>query len=134
MNFDSAKGTIAETPAPVLATNGETPVTVSDATAAGTDDTDEALLPSERARQMEAQERREAEEMKRQRDPPIVFRDVGDPATELERLRNLLSGKLNDAEIQNVDELHQYLLENEGSWALGDNFLNFVGQFIFFIS
>ncbi|CAB0036836.1 unnamed protein product [Trichogramma brassicae] len=90
--------------------------------------TDSSLTISERVRQMEADERREVEELKRQRDPPIVFRDLVDPAQELEKLRNLLAGKLNEAEIQNVDELHQYILDNEGSWALGDNFLSFVGR------
>ncbi|XP_023314419.1 uncharacterized protein LOC106648391 isoform X1 [Trichogramma pretiosum] len=90
--------------------------------------TDSSLTISERVRQMEADERREVEELKRQRDPPIVFRDLVDPAQELEKLRDLLAGKLNEAEIQNVDELHQYILDNEGSWALGDNFLSFVGR------
>jgi hypothetical protein len=29
-----------------------------------------------------------------------------------------------------LEELHQYMLEDEGSWALGDGFLNFVGQYL----
>lgn len=27
-----------------------------------------------------------------------------------------------------IEELHQYLIEDDGSWALGDNFLIFVGK------
>ncbi|XP_011497710.1 PREDICTED: uncharacterized protein LOC105362078 [Ceratosolen solmsi marchali] len=86
------------------------------------------VLPSERILQMEAEEKREVEEIKRQRDPPIVFRDIKDAKAEFESLRILLQSKLNDSEMLSIDELHQYVLENEGSWALGDNFLNFVGR------
>lgn len=34
--------------------------------------------------------------------------------------------------MQYVAELDQYMLENEGSWALGEGFLSFVGQYIDF--
>lgn len=30
--------------------------------------------------------------------------------------------------MQFFEELHQYLLEDEGSWAIGDGFLTFVGE------
>lgn len=86
------------------------------------------MMPSERVLQMEAEEKRELEELKRQRDPPIVFRDSIDVMAELEGFKTKLEGKLNDEEVSNIDELRQYVIENEGSWALGDNFLNFVGQ------
>ncbi|XP_031788255.1 uncharacterized protein LOC100122591 isoform X3 [Nasonia vitripennis] len=86
------------------------------------------MLPSDRILEMEAEEKREQEELKQRRDPPIVFRDHVDPAAELEQFRLLLQGKLDENEMLSVDELHQYVLENEGSWALGDNFLNFVGR------
>lgn len=86
------------------------------------------MLPSDRILEMEAEEKREQEELKQRRDPPIVFRDHVDPAAELEQFRLLLQGKLDDNEMISVDELHQYVLENEGSWALGDNFLHFVGS------
>ncbi|KAK0173739.1 hypothetical protein PV328_006890 [Microctonus aethiopoides] len=89
------------------------------------------MLPSDRVLQMEADERREAEERKRQRDPPIVFKDSMDVAVEFEAFCNLLEGKLNDTERINLDELRQYVLENEGSWALGDNFLNFIGRILY---
>lgn len=83
------------------------------------------MLPSERILQMEEEEKREIEELKQKRDPPIVFRDTPDVGSELEKLRQLLSS---DSDLQSIDELKQYLLENEGSWALGDNFLGFVGR------
>ncbi|XP_015125419.1 uncharacterized protein LOC107047110 isoform X3 [Diachasma alloeum] len=89
------------------------------------------MLPSERALEMEAAERREIEERKRQRDPPIVFKDLLDVAAEFEALVGLLEGKLNETEQTNLEELRQYVLENEGSWALGDNFLNFVGRILY---
>lgn len=89
------------------------------------------LLPSDRVLQMEAEERQELEERKRHRDPPIVFKDTYDMKEEFEALANLLDGKLNDTEKTNLDELRQYVLLNEGSWALGDNFLNFVGRILY---
>lgn len=85
------------------------------------------MLPSERVRQMEEDEKREQEEKKRHRDPPIVFKDLVNVQVEYEGLINALEGKLNDEERTCMDELRQYVLDNEGSWALGDNFLNFVG-------
>ncbi|XP_057323172.1 uncharacterized protein LOC130666320 isoform X4 [Microplitis mediator] len=89
------------------------------------------MLPSDRVLQMEAEERRELEERKRQRDPPIVFKDLTDLTAEFDALCRLLEGKLNETEITNLDELRQYALENEGSWALGDNFLNFIGRILY---
>lgn len=46
--------------------------------------------------------------------------------TELECLVKLLDGKISKEEEVAIEELHQYLIEDEGSWALGDNFLVFV--------
>ncbi|XP_012233828.1 uncharacterized protein [Linepithema humile] len=89
------------------------------------------MLPSERVRQMEEDEKREQEEKKRHRDPPIVFKDLVNVRTEYEELLSALEGKLNDEERTCMDELRQYVLENEGSWALGDNFLNFVGRVLY---
>lgn len=89
------------------------------------------MLPSDRVRQQEAEERREQEEIKRRRDPPIVFKDAVDISTEFDALVTALEGKLNAAEKTNLNELEQYIIDNEGSWALGDNFLNFVGTFYF---
>nr|XP_050844502.1 uncharacterized protein LOC127061535 isoform X2 [Vespula vulgaris]XP_050844503.1 uncharacterized protein LOC127061535 isoform X2 [Vespula vulgaris] len=89
------------------------------------------MLPSDRVLQMEEEEKREQEEKKRQRDPPIVFKDTVDVKAEYEGLVNCLEGKLNDEERTCLSELRQYVLENEGSWALGDYFLNFVGRVLY---
>ncbi|KAL6443949.1 hypothetical protein ACFW04_001733 [Cataglyphis niger] len=89
------------------------------------------MLPSERVIQMEEDEKREQEEKKRYRDPPIVFKDLMNVREEYEGLISAMEGKLNDEERTCMDELRQYVLENEGSWALGDNFLNFVGRVLY---
>ncbi|KYN35593.1 PPPDE peptidase domain-containing protein 2 [Trachymyrmex septentrionalis] len=89
------------------------------------------MLPSERVMQMEEDEKREQEEKKRHRDPPIVFKDLVDVQTEYEDLVSALKEKLNDEEQTCLGELRQYVLEDEGSWALGDNFLNFVGRVLY---
>ncbi|XP_050466442.1 uncharacterized protein LOC126859339 isoform X1 [Cataglyphis hispanica] len=89
------------------------------------------MLPSERVIQMEEDEKREQEEKKRYRDPPIVFKDLMNVREEYESLISAMEGKLNDEERTCMDELRQYVLENEGSWALGDNFLNFVGRVLY---
>ncbi|KAK9301603.1 hypothetical protein QLX08_006044 [Tetragonisca angustula] len=90
-----------------------------------------AVLPSERVMQMEEEEKKELEERKRHRDPPIVFKDLVNIKEEYQALVKLLDGKLNEEERVCMDELRQYMLENEGSWALGDNFLNFVGRILY---
>lgn len=88
------------------------------------------VLPSDRVMQMEEEEKKEQEEKKRHRDSPIVFKDVIDIKEEYQALIKILEGKLSEEERVCLDELRQYVLENEGSWALGDNFLNFVGESI----
>ena len=45
-------------------------------------------------------------------------------------LIDLLSGKLNGEEQQSMKELDLYMLQDEGSWSLGDNFLNFLGRLL----
>ncbi|XP_059609952.1 uncharacterized protein LOC132257177 isoform X2 [Phlebotomus argentipes] len=82
------------------------------------------MLPSEKVLEDEAREKREEEERKRQRDPPVVFNNI-DPKVELESLVKLLDGKLSKDDETSIEELHQYLLEGEGSWALSDGFLVF---------
>ncbi|XP_051158578.1 uncharacterized protein LOC127279949 isoform X3 [Leptopilina boulardi] len=89
------------------------------------------MLPSDRVLQMEEEEKREQEEVKKHREPPIVFKDLINVEEEFELLEKILDGKLNDNEKTNLKELHQYVMENEGSWALGDNFLNFVGRILY---
>lgn len=79
--------------------------------------------------EIEAEEKRELEELrKKQRDPPIVFKDALDIRVEFDGLVGLVDGKLTPEEQQSLEELHQYMLEDEGSWALGDGFLNFIGK------
>uniref|UniRef100_A0A6M2DRE0 Putative muscle system process n=1 Tax=Xenopsylla cheopis TaxID=163159 RepID=A0A6M2DRE0_XENCH len=84
-------------------------------------------LPSERVLEDEANERRQEEERKRLRDPPIVFRDIDVPR-EFDALVGALADHLSAEEQQSIEELHQYMIENEGSWALSDGFLTFVGR------
>lgn len=41
-----------------------------------------------------------------------------------------MDGKLSKDDETAVEELHQYLIEGEGSWALGEGFLLFVGRIL----
>ncbi|KAK9703049.1 PPPDE putative peptidase domain [Popillia japonica] len=90
----------------------------------------ESQLPSEQALQMEEDERREEEERKKSREPPIVFKDAYDIRVEFDALVGLIDGKLSPEEQTSLEELHKYMLEEEGSWALGDGFLLFVGRLL----
>ncbi|XP_068632236.1 uncharacterized protein [Battus philenor] len=64
------------------------------------------------------------------RDPPILYRDL-DGAAEFEGLtRALEDATLSEDERQSLDELQQYLVHGEGSWVLGDNFLDFIGRLL----
>ncbi|XP_046805075.1 uncharacterized protein LOC111684104 [Lucilia cuprina] len=65
------------------------------------------------------------EEKEIPREPALVCKDIN-IKTELECLVKLLDGKIYKEEEVSIEELHQYLIEDEGSWALGDNFLVFV--------
>lgn len=85
----------------------------------------EEMLPSEQVLQDEANERKAEEERKKARDPPVIFNTV-DPKVELEELVKHLDGSLSNDEQVALEELHQYLLMGEGSWALGEGFLLFV--------
>ncbi|RZF48892.1 hypothetical protein LSTR_LSTR003272 [Laodelphax striatellus] len=79
---------------------------------------------------LEAEERREREERKKMRDPPVVYRDLLDIRVEFDALVGLIDGKLTPEEMQSLEELHQYMLEDEGSWALGDSFLTFIDRLL----
>lgn len=48
----------------------------------------------------------------------------------MEALVRLVDGKLSKDDETAIEELHQYLIEGEGSWALGDGFLLFVGRIL----
>ncbi|XP_059219395.1 uncharacterized protein LOC106088670 isoform X2 [Stomoxys calcitrans] len=65
------------------------------------------------------------EEKEIPREPALTCKDIN-IKTELECLVKLLDGKISKDEEVAIEELHQYLIEDEGSWALGDNFLVFV--------
>ncbi|XP_073976920.1 uncharacterized protein isoform X2 [Rhodnius prolixus] len=75
-------------------------------------------------------ERKEREERRKNREPPIVFKDAVDVHIEFDALVGLIDGKLNEEEQQSLEELHQYMLQDEGSWALGDAFLIFIGRLL----
>lgn len=48
---------------------------------------------------------------------------------EFEKLSKALEGvELSPEERQSLDELQQYLVQGEGSWVLGDDFLAFIGS------
>ncbi|KAJ0177512.1 hypothetical protein K1T71_007521 [Dendrolimus kikuchii] len=86
--------------------------------------------PSSEALELEADERRQEEQRKRNRDPPIVYKDI-DGVAEFEKLSKALEGvELTAEERQSVDELQQYLVHGEGSWVLGDDFLAFIGRLL----
>lgn len=86
--------------------------------------------PSSDALAAEADERRQDELRKRSRDPPIVFTDI-DAVQEFEKLSKALEGvELSPEEHQSLDELQQYLVQGEGSWVLGDDFLAFIGRLL----
>ncbi|KAJ8923017.1 hypothetical protein NQ315_001565 [Exocentrus adspersus] len=91
---------------------------------------DEAQLPSDQALALEEEEKRDDEEKKKARDPPIVYKDLIDVKTEFDALIGLIDGKLSPEEQRSTEELHQYMLGDEGSWALGDGFLDFVGRLL----
>lgn len=48
--------------------------------------------------------------------------------TEFDALVGLLDGKLSPEEQKCVEELQQYMIGDEGSWVLSDNFLDFIGN------
>ncbi|KAF5295186.1 hypothetical protein FQR65_LT10574 [Abscondita terminalis] len=91
---------------------------------------DSNQLPSEQALQFEEDERKAEEERKRSRDPPIVFRDLIDVKSEYAILEGLTKDQLVEEEKRSLDELGQYLLGDEGSWVVGDGFLNFIGRLL----
>ncbi|XP_069358577.1 uncharacterized protein [Maniola hyperantus] len=84
--------------------------------------------PSSRDLDAEADERRQEEQRRRERDPPLVYRDI-DGAQEFEAFSKALEGvELSAEEQQSLDEFQQYLVQGEGSWVLGDEFLTFIGR------
>lgn len=90
----------------------------------------ETQLPSEQAMQIEAEERLEEEERKKSRDPPVIFKDLLDINVEFDALVGLIDGKLSPEEQTSLEELHKFMMEDEGSWVLGENFLVFIGRLL----
>lgn len=90
----------------------------------------ETQLPSDQAMALEEEERREEEERKKAREPPVVYKDAVDVKSEYEALAGLLEGKLSPEEQKSLDELKQYMIGDEGSWALGDSFLSFIEKLL----
>ncbi|XP_065219797.1 uncharacterized protein LOC135845243 isoform X2 [Planococcus citri] len=86
--------------------------------------------PADIAAEIEEQDKREREERRRQREPPIVFPNVVNLQEEFDKVIDLVDGNITAEEMQFFEELHQYLLEDEGSWAIGDGFLSFVGKLL----
>ncbi|XP_043202729.1 uncharacterized protein LOC122370842 isoform X10 [Amphibalanus amphitrite] len=73
----------------------------------------------------------EEPEPEKPRIPPVVFKDaVSDVKAEFDGLLKAVDGQLGDEELQNVKELKMYMLEDEGAWALGENFINFLGRIL----
>lgn len=78
-----------------------------------------------------AEEPQEPEKPEKPRIPPVVFKDtVTDVKAEFEELLKAVDGQLGDEELQNVKEMKMYMLEDEGAWALGENFINFLGRIL----
>lgn len=64
------------------------------------------------------------------RDPPINYKDLMDVKTEYEALSAYLSKVGTEEDHQAMDELKQYVIDDEGSWALGDNFPSFISKWL----
>ncbi|CAH0563512.1 unnamed protein product [Brassicogethes aeneus] len=87
-------------------------------------------LPSDQVLAMEEEERKEDEEKKKSREPPIVFKDLIDVKAEFDALVGLIDGKLSPDEQRSTEELQQYMIGGEGSWALSDGFLDYLNRLL----
>ncbi|XP_063852913.1 uncharacterized protein DDB_G0284459-like isoform X3 [Scylla paramamosain] len=63
-----------------------------------------------------------------EREPPITFRDYLDAREEFECLVGVLGNMLTPEEQAHLEELRAYVLDDEGSWALGENFSSLLGR------
>ncbi|XP_044253467.1 uncharacterized protein LOC123004330 [Tribolium madens] len=90
----------------------------------------ESRLPTEQVMDLEEEERREEEEKKKSREPPVVYKDLLDAKTEFDALLGLVDGKLSEEEQRSMEELQVYMIGDEGSWALSDGFLAFIGRLL----
>ncbi|XP_046448471.1 uncharacterized protein LOC124197205 isoform X2 [Daphnia pulex] len=64
------------------------------------------------------------------REPPIVYKDLIDVKKEYESLAECIAKVGQDDDHQSMSELKQYVIDDEGSWALGDNFLLFIAKWL----
>ncbi|XKL67145.1 hypothetical protein PGB90_010565 [Kerria lacca] len=80
--------------------------------------------------EIEEQDKKEREERRKQREPPIVFPNSVNLQEEFDKVIGLVDGNIPQGDMQFFEELHQYMLEDEGSWALSDGFLSFVGKLL----
>ncbi|XP_064213520.1 uncharacterized protein LOC659663 isoform X2 [Tribolium castaneum] len=90
----------------------------------------ESRLPTDQVMDLEEEERREEEEKKKSREPPVVYKDLLDAKTEFDALLGLVDGKLSEEEQRSMEELQVYMIGDEGSWALSDGFLTFIGRLL----
>ncbi|XP_076053020.1 uncharacterized protein LOC143032337 isoform X3 [Oratosquilla oratoria] len=57
-----------------------------------------------------------------EREPPIVFKEEVNARTEFDGLVGCCADMLSPEEQQHMEELRAYIVEDDGSWALGENF------------
>jgi len=63
-------------------------------------------------------------------EPPINFKDLLDVKSEYEALSAYLAKVGTEEDHQSLAELKQYVIDDEGSWALGDNFPGFISKWL----
>jgi len=63
-------------------------------------------------------------------EPPINFKDLLDVKIEYEALSAYLGKVGTEEDHQSMEELKQYVIDDEGSWALGDNFPAFISKWL----
>ncbi|XP_030746960.1 uncharacterized protein LOC115875603 isoform X1 [Sitophilus oryzae] len=117
----------------ILKAGGVVPAELEDiamADTAAVNGSSESTLPSEQALAIEEEERKEEEEKKKAREPPIVYKDLIDVKEEFDALIALIDGKLSPEEQKSTEELQQYMIGDEGSWALSDGFLDYINRLL----
>ncbi|XP_018023450.1 uncharacterized protein LOC108679354 isoform X3 [Hyalella azteca] len=64
----------------------------------------------------------EPEEPEVQREPPILFKEDVDARRDFDELVGCCMHQLSPEEQQHMEELRAYVVEDDGAWALGENF------------
>ncbi|XP_066137871.1 uncharacterized protein [Euwallacea fornicatus] len=117
----------------ILASGGIVPEELEEVTMADTESSLNGTTdasPSDQVLAMEEEERKAEEEKKKSRDPPVVYKDFVDVKEEFDSLLGLIDGKLTAEEKKSTEELQQYMMGDEGSWALGEGFLEFISRLL----